>query len=262
MSNKNFGYLFGKNYYKGFDYDYKNKSNEKEYLAPFFDKKHKPFLDELANIPKPNEIDNSCQFDLITRYPGLTLGTGYGHGLSEVVGDFKIGLSFDHTTGLPIIPGSSLKGALRAVFPNAKGKNQHKNTSDKVKGAKRAYIKALLDKNQECDIDELELEIFEGISPNGLLPMSLRDTFWDAEIVKSNDSGKIFGDDYITPHPNPLKNPKPIRFLKILPNVVFRFSFELQDGIINKKDKLDLFKQILKDQGIGAKTNVGYGRLS
>lgn len=271
-TNKNFGYLFGKDYYKGFDYDFKqnyqsDKAKEK-YFNGFFDPKHAPFFDtefEENEIP----IDPTNQFDLTTRYPGLTLGTGYGHGVKGVSGDFKIGFSFDYTTGLPIIPGSSLKGTLRSVFPNEKGAHVHKNVSQEIKSEKRKYIRTILKVADDFDVDALELEIFEGKVEGKYLPMSQHDIFLDAEIVKPNTQGLIFGDDYITPHvdtetrrPAPLKNPTPLRFLKILPNVTFRFSFELKDGLISTAaQKLALFQQILLDLGIGAKTNVGYGRL-
>ena len=81
----------------------------------------------------------------------------------------------------------------------------------------------------------------------------------------------ILGFDYITPHPDPLKNPNPIQFLKILPNVELFFGFKLNETQIRKSDgsqirvpkelKLDLFKEILITVGVGAKTNVGYGQL-
>jgi len=265
MSNTNYGYLFGKDYYRGASYDIKDQER-------FFNAKHQPFFEDIFDFPETSPPPLT-QFDLVTRYPGLTLGTGYGHGVKNVVGDFKIGFFFDHTTGLPVIPGSSIKGMLRSVFPCATGKHQHKNTSDEIKKAKRAYIRKLLAKDDLFNVDNLELEIFEGKDfckkqGNGLIPVPLRDTFLDAEIVQGNGTGHIFGDDYITPHidpesrkPAPLKNPIPLRFLKILPNVTFRFSFELHDGLITKEQKLTLFRQILLDQGVGAKTNVGYGRL-
>lgn len=46
-----------------------------------------------------------------------------------------------------------------------------------------------------------------------------------------------------------------------MPNVVWRFNFNLKDRILKPYEKLDLFKQIIVDFGIGAKTNVGYGRF-
>ncbi|MDR2473050.1 MAG: type III-B CRISPR module RAMP protein Cmr6 [Tannerella sp.] len=72
----------------------------------------------------------------------------------------------------------------------------------------------------------------------------------------------MLGTDYITPHPDPLKNPKPIKFLKILPEVEVTFRFQLQNNLITAAKKESLFRQILLDFGIGAKTNVGYGQFS
>ena len=43
--------------------------------------------------------------------------------------------------------------------------------------------------------------------------------------------------------------------------MTFLFQFELQDGLISKEKKIKLFKEILADLGLGAKTNVGYGKF-
>ena len=52
-------------------------------------------------------------------------------------------------------------------------------------------------------------------------------------------------------------------FVKVLPNVTFRFDFELKDSdLLKKEGKLLLFARILSDIGIGAKTNVGYGKFN
>src|ERR1035437_1606321 len=52
---------------------------------------------------------------LYTTYPGLATGIGTMHETGEE-GEYKLGLAFDHTTGLPFIPGQSVKGLLRSVF--------------------------------------------------------------------------------------------------------------------------------------------------
>lgn len=44
-------------------------------------------------------------------------------------------------------------------------------------------------------------------------------------------------------------------------NVTFRFDFELSEGVISKGSKSTLFQNILSDLGLGAKTNVGYGKF-
>ena len=203
-------------------------------------------------------------FDLKTTYPGLVIGTGITH---EIQSDqeIKIGFNFDYTTGLPIIPGSSLKGMLRSAFP---GKVAKYST------AKEEYIINLLEeilawkkRAEDLCINSLEKHIFEGLVENKPLPMKQRDIFFAAEITKGDKNCKILGEDYITPHPDPLLSPIPLRFLKVLPNVTFNFSFDLKDYIINKKiivsaeEKKELFKKIILDLAIGAKTNVGYGHF-
>lgn len=53
---------------------------------------------------------------LQTTYPGLLVGVGYNHQVSNTEA-INAGFSFDHTTGLPLLPGSSVKGVLRSAFP-------------------------------------------------------------------------------------------------------------------------------------------------
>lgn len=59
--------------------------------------------------------------------------------------------------------------------------------------------------------------------------------------------------------------------LRLAPGTKIKFNFILTDSIIEvdgekphtikKNDKINLFKETIKDFGIGAKTNVGYGYL-
>lgn len=135
------------------------------------------------------------------------------------------------------------------------------------------YIRELLnDAGVECvdhiNIGELEAYIF-GNSINKKKPQYKvntyeQDIFYDAIIVSS---GKILATDAITPHRwNPelleLAAPNPITMIRIRPNVRFRFQFSLKETLgITSDQKLKIFTYILKDIGIGAKTNVGYGAL-
>ena len=174
------------------------------------------------------EIPNSQTFTLETIYPGLLIGSGYNHPkLKDTNDDFQLGFFFDHTTGLPIISGSSIKGMLRSVC--------EKN-----------------DFMQEVYGKEIPIDVFE----EGKI------IFHDAFIISTkNENNKIFGADYITSHFSSeengmFKEPNPIKFLKILSGVTFKFQFES----IND-EYLDIFKQIILDFGLGAKTNVGYGKF-
>ncbi len=258
----NAGFLFYKDYYDGVDWGniernstlFENKSNNVKNLG----------LDRYTF-----NIENLQSFTFITTYPGLVLGTGYHHE-TGVEGEFKIGFYFDHTTGLPVIPGSSVKGLLRSAFPN----RENKKLTDEYKNPRAAYLQEIFEELkfenlESINIDNLELEIFEGIknkdakkASEKYLPMNERDIFHDAFPEKVSDDDGLFSDDFITPHgDNPLKNPIPLKFLKVSPGVSFQFIFDLKDGIITKEEKLKLLLNIVLDMGVGAKTNVGYGQF-
>ncbi|MEG1331879.1 MAG: RAMP superfamily CRISPR-associated protein [Eubacterium sp.] len=61
-----------------------------------------------------NENIQTCQFK--TTYPGLLIGLGTTHEIKDIDEAIKVGFSFDYVTGLPYIPGSSVKGMLRSAF--------------------------------------------------------------------------------------------------------------------------------------------------
>ena len=259
-NNANIGWLFAKDYYNELE-RIKNQSDQEQ--STYFEHKNKGLVykklsdynDELTYLHLTG--NNISGFELETTYPGLFTGSGIPHE-TGTMGEFKLGFFFDHTTGLPIIPGSSIKGVLRLAF----------NHPD--------YIEHLLKEvTLDIDIEALEHEIFAGekkdkdnkngkIIYNPLIECK-RDIFFDAVILKTkNKNGLFLGEDFITPHKDEFKDPVPLRFLKILPGVTFRFQFILNDGVfvkIEAKEKLALFKKILLDLGIGAKTNVGYGKL-
>ena len=212
-------------------------------------------------------------------------GSGYTHetGAEE---ELKIGFFFDHTTGLPVIPGSTVKGVLRSAFPKYSTDTQDpfiildKENSEKKQ--KSSLIAALfgLDRNDPASVNALELSIFEGIdwakTNNNrakkervlkveYVSMRHRDVFFDAFI---SSEGQILETDVLTPHgSNPLKNPIPLPFLKVKPKVEFTFQFMLHETTlpngkkITAEQKQSAFNILIEVFGIGAKTNVGYGQL-
>lgn len=227
MSSANIGWLFYKNYFKGLDYkDLKSAKN-----SDTIKMKVDSIIQSKANIHSEPTLLGSTRFMGSTTYPGLLLGSGNQHELSGLEGQAILGFHFDYASGLPEIQGSSIKGVLRSAFEHPE------------------YIKALLN-DDEVDVKALKNSIFN----NG-------DIFFDAVVIGADDNGRIMGDDFITPHEDALKDPKPLRFIKVLPNVSFMFQFELGDGILLKKEKERLFRKILEDLGLGAKTNVGYGKF-
>lgn len=229
----------------------------------------------IPNIVSPDNDENRFQFDI--QYPGLVTGIGINHE-AKIEGEFKLGVHFDWTYGMPVIYGSSVKGVLRSWFME--------------------FYKTSKNKYYECgiDADDLLRDIFSGevrdiktekekykdnwaetvknVKKRVYKGKSIydRDIFFDAVIVQPDTKGRILCSDSITPHgDNPLKNPTPITFLKIAPGCTIQFRFKLVPTKIKSTDgteltfsetnKIAIFKEILTTVGIGAKTNVGYGQL-
>ncbi len=264
MSTLNPGWFYTKHYYRGDKLEF-IPNPDKEH----FNKKNKELIGycfSSNNVIQSIPSYGNCSLTFKTSNPGLLVGTGLMHeaGLTDragkkVEGEFKLGMQFDYTTGLPYIPGSSIKGVIRSIFPD-----NYKSESDTDKQNRIKYLQSLpqlKQKNYE-DIIRLKNIMFEGIGDDGKpLPFGKRDIFYDAFIIAGDEKTRIFDSDFITPHKNPLKNPIPLMLMKVRPGVSIEMRFNLHDGVISKEDKLELIKTIIMDLGVGAKTNVGYGRL-
>lgn len=185
-------------------------------------------------------------FTLRTVYPGLLMGTGYAHEMSAK-GDLALGFSFDYATGVPYLPGSSIKGVLRSAF---------------------AHPECIRDLCPTLSDDESVAELSKQIFGSSEQGEDGADVFLDA--VVGAEGGKLLALDAITPHRQSamkeLGEPNPITFLKVQSNVDIRFHFLLTDAYIGGKriaaaQKRELFVKLIKLFGVGAKTNVGYGTL-
>lgn len=241
---KNLYKLYYQDYYTDVDFSFllddnsETPQNEKD--------KIKNRNQELCGTNMLKVIDNPAaphdhRFKLQVCYPGLVTGVGINHE-AKLEGEFKLGMHFDWTWGMPVVYGSSVKGVLKSWF-------------------------AEFYKNKYQDDDSLISKLIDDIFEGGKKSIYQRDIFFDAVIVTSNSQVKILASDSITPHgENPLENPTPIAFMKIAPGCTLEFRFRLCDTVVggmkfSVADKLELFKDILTTVGIGAKTNVGYGQL-
>lgn len=219
------------------------------YNKLYYDAVHKPKSDFEQHIKNCNEhlfaatfADDPChaalmdqlaphRFILRTVYPGLLIGLGAVHSAGLVTDELVLGFSFDYVTGLPYIPGSTVKGVLRSFL-----KNQPEVAAEVI-GIDPQAVKAL------------ENDIFNG-----------NDIFFDAMVYDSDEYGRLIGPEYITPHSSPTDNPVPVAMVKVLPGVRFKFRFKLHDSAgMKAEDKQALFAHLLCVMGIGAKTNVGFG---
>ncbi len=270
----NIGKLFYKDYYKEVDFyklllgsDKEKKEEKDKHINLRIKKKDEDKFVKINDVIKQSSrvdikhpLENPetsakteifQQFKAEVLYPGIVTGVGLDHDVAVTDG-YNLGMHFDYTYGMPIVYGSSVKGVLKTYF-------------------KDFFLKHYPDR--ESDVESLMKLIFEGKNPEydekkdtpKYISIYERDVFFDAVIVDSY-KGHFLEDDFITPHPDPLKNPTPIKMLKIAPGCKIEFRFKLNDSMINKHNydvdsKLKIFKDILTTVGIGAKTNVGYGQL-
>ena len=240
LEKMNLNYLLNKAYYDDLSYPHFGKCNKA--IAK------RRFCADSLGEELPFSKHGQC-FALKTVYPGLLIGVGNTHEAGTgVAGDekqgaeIKLGFTLDFVTGLPVIPGSTVKGVLRSVF------NNYPHYIENLPGMEQAVVK------------ELEINIFA--KGGGKV------VFFDAVPIEAGKEGRLLGLESITPHlaKNPdyngLVNPNPITLLKVISGVVFLFRFGFDhwaDERVSPAQLLGAFKTILTELGVGAKTNVGFG---
>ncbi|PDP64903.1 type III-B CRISPR module RAMP protein Cmr6 [Porphyromonas gingivalis] len=242
----NFGHWYYREYFNTINLDSKGIVTN---FSTFNKGKNDKLIKGAALPPydKENDIKDVTSFELKTCYPGLLCGVGYHHEINNPKNEpkeddapevYNLGMYFDYTSGLPVIPGSSIKGMLRSAIEEWDFLADYKP-------------------NNGVTREEIIKTVFEGKE----LSIYDRDIFLDAIPIKADN--KLFGEDYITHHPNPLQNPNPVRFLRVEPGVTYQFRFILKDHgeKLTVDFKTKLFKAIICTFGLGAKTNVGYGQF-
>ena len=170
----------------------------------------------------------------------LVVGLGYQHPL-------ETGFLFDWTSGLPVIPGSSLKGITRSYVEDwdeeiFKNENKEKTIGD----------------------------IFGTPAKAGKI------IFFPAYPAAGGVTKHFFELDVMTPHympyysdpdhnpPADWYSPNPVKFLTVAPEIEFTFRIADRCDFSNQNSELltkaaSLLKYALTIRGVGAKTNVGYG---
>ncbi len=273
LNNYNIGYVFYKAIYR------KVKNQQLQECAEpnifYIDKLLSDGImgDQLAKHACPH-IAGAASFELEVLYPGVYAGMGYAHGVNGSSKDIKKGFSFDFTTGLPYIPGSSLKGMLRSHFMGDKAamdtlalmKNE---LSDRkllpFDGGKSTNELKHLRQLEECLFgSENEGSSYEADGNQGCV------IFFDVfPALNANAKNALMAADVITPHKRLTDNPIPIRTIKLCAGCKLRFEFWLPEKLypygdefsVQREDIAELFKLLLVEWGIGAKTHTGYGNL-
>lgn len=266
---RNLGKFYYKDYFEGLDFSYLTSGENapdsivkeiKKRNAVLCTQDYKSFD---SPIKKNSQVN--AKFQLKIAYPGLVTGIGINHE-AKIEGEFKLGVHFDYTYGMPVVYGSSVKGVLRSAFEDGNVdddlvKSANSNWKKKERIEEDKLIPSWIGKSE--NFKKIIDDVFEGKGKS----IYNRDIFFDAVIVRADKKGRILCSDSITPHgENPLKNPTPLTFLKIAPGCTMEFRFKLVDSEIDGEkftadQKKALFEEIIQTVGIGAKTNVGYGQF-
>lgn len=206
-----------------------------------------------------------------------------GHGNSSAT---DVGITVHHTWGVPVIPGSALKGLLAhyvdAVYgpsdPDRKPWEQEgdeRTRADyqgvtwrgrRIERGPGAVYRALFGAPDADEDDAMRERGFDAGASAGLV------TFHDALYVPGSVPGnKPFAADVLTVHqkgyydssgqswPNDYDSPNPVAFLTVRPGVRLLFALS------GPADWTELAEHLLRDAlarwGVGGKTSAGYGRL-
>lgn len=237
-----------------------------------------PWLEKLAEIKIDDDYKNyfttwkQSLDDVYTLTATFTLESRLllGHGEPSAA---EVGLKVHHTWGVPVIPGSALKGLLHHYLtitygndPNFKGVTW--DGSRITKGPGRA-IHALFGGPEVPGKAEKDKEDTDKAAAGFV-------TFHDALCIpyykdKNNYKNKQpYAVDVLTYHqesyyrdkgkeaPNDYDSPTPIGFLTVRPGVEFLVALSGPEKFVELAlQKLD---DALKEWGVGGKTSAGYGR--
>ena len=264
ISISNLAYAFQSQDYYGMDErtvkEYKKRILEYDLIGSIgklIEGRDKEFKIWADTLNKNSGDFNMFSFTAKVQYPGLVVGmanptmNSIKEGGSQKNEEFKTGFTFDYVSGLPYIPGSSIKGILRESI------KKYKEDVSKYLGIKE---------NIDLSISNLIDMLFgddQGSNECSNTEVFKRDVFFDAMIIDGDERGFILKEDFITPHFE-FENPKPIRILALKPEVKIKFYFMMKRdeiGGIACHKRFDLYKGLLLDLGVGAKTNTGYGKL-
>lgn len=206
-----------------------------------------------------------------------------GHGNSSAI---DVGITVHHVWGVPVIPGSALKGLVAhyvdAVYgpddPERKPWEQEgdgRTRADyqgvtwrgrRIERGPGAVYRALFGSPDAQEDDAMRARGFDAGASAGLV------TFHDALYVpKGGADDRPFAGDVLTVHqkgyydssggswPNDYDGPNPVAFLTVRPGARLLFALS------GPADWTDLAERLLRDAlakwGVGGKTSAGYGRL-
>lgn len=209
---------------------------------------------------------NASRFSMYNR-SRLLIGLG-------AKGALEIGITLHHTTGLPYIPGSALKGLAR-TYALLSLAAERQAGQDELEQLDTDLMLGRLDSTLE--LAEAYREIF-GFAANEHRSDSDagKAVFYDAilfDMLIEPPNSEIFSIDVMTPHfteyyrasgsdaPHDAGNPIPVSFLTVNEGFVFRFAVGTRGNGTedHRKQARTWLRGGLTELGIGSKTAAGYG---
>ena len=203
-----------------------------------------------SEVPSPvipdifkNESRNKM-FKAMTTQP-LIVGLGEAS-------PYETGITLDFLTGLPIIPGSALKGITRrAAIMKLSGK-----TDLLPYGGEFAEVA------KEYERHERMIQVFGTQDQKGkVIFMDAYPIEWPNGLFRVDIMNPHYGPYYESKGNNPpgdWYNPVPVPYLTVNIGVTYRFILLSQNGDLLKK-AYEWFEFALENIGVGAKGNQGYG---
>lgn len=235
------------------DYEWSLVQNQMDHYAV----KYKAVATELENRHSLQQKALMTYGDLgaeVVELTGTTetrLITGIGE-----ISPTEVGMVFDRNTGLPFIPGSSIKGVLRRAY-----------CINFVRGVESSMEEDMV--IEEKDVPGL-VEIFGSLDTKDAEKggFSFMDAYPEAPPVMAMDimnphHGKYYQGESRR-GPVGTEAPTPIKFLAVEKETVFKFRGVFLNKTAQKyKEELKAaFVAAFTELGIGAKTAVGYGRFN
>jgi len=153
----------------------------------------------------------------------------------------EVGFLFSRNYGLPIIPGTSLKGAFH-----------HFLVDEAYDGTRCCRWFGVGTDDDDMDGERGSIVFLDGL-PVGHVGYEL-------DIV--NNHFPDYYNDVPDAPPNDWYNPIPVRYMAVSPGATIRFTLLLKGEPGKAKEEVKKqFKTMLEHWGVGAKTAYGYGRF-
>jgi CRISPR-associated protein Cmr6 len=232
------------------------------------------WLDEVAGIPTPAGYDV-----FIARWKDSLAGAEHrlihaqtqgrllvGHGNWSPT---EVGLTLHRTWGVPVIPGSAIKGVMAHFAADTRGSEDPEWTGPGLDEHDR--VREGPGKKYRTMFGAPPLD--HGDDPGQRGALIVHDGLWD-----HGPGAPIFARDVLTVHhrsyysgeelPNDWESPVPVPFLSVRSGARFVFALSCIDPTLTDVDGRDLLddaetllQAALQEYGVGGKTSAGYGRF-